>query len=73
MMSRKRDVGKAAHMEASRYTSDIFSLVSFSLSPDDSLCKKMVTKNTHKVGNKKITFRSEQFYFGSIGLVSMQL
>ena len=29
MMSRKRDVGKAANMEASRYTSDIFSLVSF--------------------------------------------
>ena len=28
MMSRKRDVEKAAHMEASRYTSDIFSLVS---------------------------------------------
>ena len=28
MMSRKRDVGKSAHMEASRYTSDIFSLVS---------------------------------------------
>jgi len=27
MMSRKRDVEKAAHMEASRYTSDIFSLV----------------------------------------------
>ena len=75
MMSRKRDVGKAAHMEASRYTSDIFSLVSFTLSPDDSLCKKMkmVTKNTHKVGHKNITFRSEQFYFGSIGLVSMQL
>jgi len=27
MMSRKRDVEKSAHMEASRYTSDIFSLV----------------------------------------------
>ena len=28
MMSRKRDVGKSEKMEASRYTSDIFSLVS---------------------------------------------
>ena len=52
MMSRKRDVGKAAHMEASRYTSDIFSLVSFTLSPDDSLCKNNLEDEN---GNKKYT------------------
>ena len=29
MMSRKRDIAKAGGLEGSRYTSDIFSLVSF--------------------------------------------
>ena len=33
MMSRKRDIAKSGGMEGSRYTSDIFSLVSSKLVP----------------------------------------
>ena len=40
MMSRKRDVGKSAQMEASRYSSDIFSLVSI-------LCVNTLTIANH--------------------------
>ena len=45
MMSRKRDVGKSAQMEVSRYSSDIFSLVSI-------LCVNTLTIANHVIKNK---------------------
>ena len=74
MMSRKRDVEKSAHMEASRYTSDIFSLVSDSLIVAfEKLQSYLMPSIIIPLIHIKTNFRSEPFYFGSIGLVSTPL
>ena len=74
MMSRKRDVGKSAQMEASRYSSDIFSLVSIFWFNTLTIADYIISNINHIKGDSyyiMLNFRSAPFCSGFIGQVLM--